>query len=118
MSNDKPGQIKMVVWKQHVGENGTDILTWSASEVKIDEEGYGIFVCNDFGVGPGSWRGRRTRYFRQSIIRTFIDREEVAQHNVIDTRQGNSAYHTVIASFLVQSACHHIELDSSLYDIA
>jgi alpha-amylase len=44
-SNADPGQIRMFVGKEHVGETWTDVLGWSQDNVKIDEEGFGEFNC-------------------------------------------------------------------------
>lgn len=45
MSNTGPGQKRMFVGHVHKGEVWTDILGWEQGEVKIDEEGYGLFPC-------------------------------------------------------------------------
>jgi alpha-amylase len=45
MSNTGPGEIKMAVGKEHVGEKWSDVLGWEEGEVEIDEDGYGLFKC-------------------------------------------------------------------------
>lgn len=45
LSNTKPGQIRMAVGTEHKGEVWADILGWEEGEVKIDDEGYGLFQC-------------------------------------------------------------------------
>lgn len=50
MSNADPGQIRMAVGTEHVGETWTDVLGWQQDEVQIDEEGYGLFPCNQTSV--------------------------------------------------------------------
>lgn len=35
----------MAVGKMHAGEIWTDILGWEEAEIKIDDEGYGLFPC-------------------------------------------------------------------------
>jgi alpha-amylase len=53
MSNAGPGQRKMFVGKEHVGESWTDVLGWEQGEVKIDDEGFGEFKCP--GVSVSIW---------------------------------------------------------------
>lgn len=50
MSNADIGEIKMAVGKEHTGEVWTDVLGWSDREVKIDEDGYGVFACGGTSV--------------------------------------------------------------------
>ncbi len=45
LSNAAPGQKRMAVGKEHAGEIWTDVLGWQTDEVKIDDEGYGEFMC-------------------------------------------------------------------------
>lgn len=45
MSNAGPGEKRMAVGKEHAGEVWTDVLGWQKDEVKIDDEGYGMFMC-------------------------------------------------------------------------
>lgn len=45
MSNAGPGEKRMHVGETHAGEKWTDVLGWEQSEVKIDNEGFGMFVC-------------------------------------------------------------------------
>ncbi|EHY55318.1 hypothetical protein HRR83_008764 [Exophiala dermatitidis] len=45
LSNAAPGQKKMFVGKEHAGEVWTDVLGWQTDEVKIDDEGFGQFMC-------------------------------------------------------------------------
>lgn len=35
----------MSVGTEHTGEIWTDVLGWEPKEVKIDEEGFGVFDC-------------------------------------------------------------------------
>ena len=37
----------MLVGAQHAGETWTDAMGLRKEEVVIDEEGYGVFSCND-----------------------------------------------------------------------
>lgn len=53
MSNKGPGEIRMAVGKEHVGEKWTDVLGWEQGEVEIDEEGFGLFKCP--GVSVSVW---------------------------------------------------------------
>lgn len=50
MSNAEEGEIKMAVGKEHKGEVWTDVLGWSDREVKIDDDGYGVFSCSATSV--------------------------------------------------------------------
>ncbi|KAI9721770.1 MAG: hypothetical protein M1812_002105 [Candelaria pacifica] len=50
MSNTKANKKKMLVGETHRGETWTDILGWGLGEVKVDEEGYGVFPCPRAGV--------------------------------------------------------------------
>ncbi|TKA63101.1 hypothetical protein B0A49_11815, partial [Cryomyces minteri] len=50
MSNAKPGEIRMAVGREHKGECWTDVLGWEEKEVKIDDEGYGVFPCPGVSV--------------------------------------------------------------------
>ena len=50
MSNAAPGQIKMAVGDEHKGEVWTDVLGWNDQEVKIDDDGYGLFPCAECSV--------------------------------------------------------------------
>lgn len=45
MSNAENSEIKMAVGKEHSGETWTDVLGWQQDEVKIDDDGYGLFPC-------------------------------------------------------------------------
>jgi alpha-amylase len=45
MSNKGPGEIRMSVGIEHAGETWSDVLGWEEGEVKIDDEGYGVFKC-------------------------------------------------------------------------
>ena len=45
MSNAGPGQKRMAVGEMHKGEIWTDILGWEQTEVKIGDDGYGMFPC-------------------------------------------------------------------------
>jgi len=45
LSNAAPGKKRMAVGKEHAGEIWTDVLGWQTDEVKIDDEGYGEFMC-------------------------------------------------------------------------
>lgn len=53
MSNTGPSQIKMHVGPEHKGEVWTDVLGWEDGEVKIDDEGNGMFKCP--GVSVAIW---------------------------------------------------------------
>jgi alpha-amylase len=53
MSNAGPGQRRMFVGNEHVGETWTDVLGWEQGEVKIDEEGFGLFSCP--GISVAIW---------------------------------------------------------------
>ncbi|KAF2442633.1 glycoside hydrolase family 13 protein [Karstenula rhodostoma CBS 690.94] len=53
MSNEGPGEIKMAVGDMHKGQIWTDVLGWEEGEVKIDEEGYGLFPCP--GISVSVW---------------------------------------------------------------
>jgi len=50
MSNAGPGQRKMNVGKMHANETWTDVLGWEKGEVKIDDEGWGVFSCPEISV--------------------------------------------------------------------
>ncbi|KAJ9603322.1 hypothetical protein H2200_012100 [Cladophialophora chaetospira] len=56
MSNASPKTRKMAVGKEHSGEIWTDLLGWQNEEVKIDEEGYGEFMCS--GTSVSVWVNR------------------------------------------------------------
>lgn len=45
MSNAENNQIKMAVGEEHKGEVWTDVLGWQTDEVKIEDDGYGMFPC-------------------------------------------------------------------------
>ena len=45
MSNAGPGEIRMAVGETHAGQIWTDVLGWQQEEVKIDEQGCGLFKC-------------------------------------------------------------------------
>jgi alpha-amylase len=45
MSNAEPKTKRMAVGQEHAGEIWTDVLGWQTNEVKIDDEGYGNFMC-------------------------------------------------------------------------
>jgi len=53
MSNAGPGEIRMAVGDLHAGQVWTDILGWEQGEVRIDQEGYGVFKCP--GVSVSIW---------------------------------------------------------------
>ncbi|SMR46955.1 unnamed protein product [Zymoseptoria tritici ST99CH_3D1] len=53
MSNGGPGEIRMAVGEMHAGQIWTDVLGWEQGEVKIDDEGYGVFKCP--GVSVSIW---------------------------------------------------------------
>lgn len=36
----------MFVGEEHAGETWTDVLAWKQDEVKIGEEGFGMFSCH------------------------------------------------------------------------
>ena len=46
----------MQVGDTHKGEIWTDILGWEQGEVKVDDEGYGLFPCP--GVSVAVWVNR------------------------------------------------------------
>ena len=50
MSNAEPKTKRMAVGNMHAGEIWTDILGWHKDEVKIDDEGYGEFMCSGTSV--------------------------------------------------------------------
>jgi len=50
MSNAEPKTKRMAVGKEHSGEIWTDVLGWEKTEVKIDDEGYGEFICGGTSV--------------------------------------------------------------------
>lgn len=56
MSNAGPDEIRMAVGEMHAGEVWTDVLGWEQGEVKIDEEGYGVFKTP--GVSVAIWVNR------------------------------------------------------------
>jgi alpha-amylase len=45
ISNAGPGQKRMYVGNEHAGETWTDVLNWERSETKIEDDGFGTFVC-------------------------------------------------------------------------
>jgi len=45
MSNAGNNEIRMAVGDEHKGEIWTDVLGWQTDEVKIDNDGFGIFPC-------------------------------------------------------------------------
>lgn len=45
MSNAGPGEKRMHVGEMHAGEIWTDVLGWEKGEVKIEEDGFGNFIC-------------------------------------------------------------------------
>ncbi|KAI9877804.1 MAG: hypothetical protein M1823_007046 [Watsoniomyces obsoletus] len=45
MSNAGPGKKRMAVGKEHAGEVWTDVLGWQKEEVRIEEDGFGEFMC-------------------------------------------------------------------------
>jgi alpha-amylase len=45
MSNAENNEIKMSVGTEHKGEIWTDVLGWQTDEVKIEDDGYGLFPC-------------------------------------------------------------------------
>lgn len=45
MSNAAYNEKYMFVGKQHQGEIWTDVLGWEQMEVRIDENGMGMFPC-------------------------------------------------------------------------
>ena len=47
MTNKKGDSKSMLVGVQHAGETWTDAMGLRKEEVVIDEEGYGVFSCND-----------------------------------------------------------------------
>jgi alpha-amylase len=53
MSNAGPSERRMFVGKEHVGELWTDLLGWEQGEVKIDDEGFGVFKCP--GISVSIW---------------------------------------------------------------
>jgi alpha-amylase len=53
MSNTGPGEIRMAVGEMHAGQIWTDVLGWEQGEVKIDDEGFGVFKCP--GVSVSIW---------------------------------------------------------------
>ncbi|KAL2878374.1 hypothetical protein SGCOL_006345 [Colletotrichum sp. CLE4] len=53
MSNKGPGEIRMAVGQEHIGERWTDLLGWEEGEVVIDNEGFGVFKCP--GVSVSVW---------------------------------------------------------------
>src|SRR5213078_864799 len=50
MSNTGPGQKRMAVGQEHIGERWTDILGNWGDEVEIDGEGYGMFLCAELSI--------------------------------------------------------------------
>ena len=53
MSNAGPNEKTMYVGECHEGEVWTDVLGWEKAEVRIDEEGNGLFPCP--GVSVAVW---------------------------------------------------------------
>ena len=45
MSNAGPNEKNMYVGIGHTGEVWTDVLGWESTEVKIDDQGRGMFTC-------------------------------------------------------------------------
>ncbi|EXJ91595.1 alpha-amylase [Capronia epimyces CBS 606.96] len=56
LSNAGPGQKKMFVGKEHAGELWSDLLAWQPDEVKIDDDGYGEFMCP--GTSVSVWTNK------------------------------------------------------------
>lgn len=50
LSNADPGQKKMFVGEEHKGEVWTDVLGWQTDEVKIGDDGFGLFKCSGTSV--------------------------------------------------------------------
>jgi len=50
LSNAGPGQKRMAVGEEHKGEVWTDILGWQTDEVKIEDDGFGVFMCSGTSV--------------------------------------------------------------------
>lgn len=61
MSNTGPAQKRMHVGGEHVGEIWTDILGWQGEEVRIDEEGRGLFRCAGTSVSVWVCRDAKGR---------------------------------------------------------
>ena len=53
LSNAGPGEKRMWVGEMHAGEVWTDVLGWEKGEVKIGEDGFGVFTCP--GVSLSVW---------------------------------------------------------------
>jgi alpha-amylase len=53
LSNAGPGQRRMFVGNEHVGEVWTDVLGWEQGEVKIEDDGFGNFPCP--GISVSIW---------------------------------------------------------------
>lgn len=45
MSNAENNQIRMAVGQMHAGQIWTDVLGWQKDEVKIGDDGFGMFPC-------------------------------------------------------------------------
>lgn len=45
MSNAGPGEKRMHVGEMHAGEVWTDVLGWESAEIRIGDDGYGMFIC-------------------------------------------------------------------------
>ncbi|KAK7967694.1 Glucan 1-4-alpha-maltohexaosidase [Apiospora aurea] len=56
MSNAEPGEIRMAVGHMHRGEVWTDVLQWQDDEVRIDDDGFGLFPCA--GTSVSVWVNR------------------------------------------------------------
>jgi alpha-amylase len=50
MSNAEAGEKRMFVGELHAGEVWTDLLGWSAREVRIGDDGFGVFECGSCSV--------------------------------------------------------------------
>jgi alpha-amylase len=56
ISNADPGQKRMFVGEEHKGETWTDLLGWQTDEVKIEDDGFGVFKCS--GTSVSVWVGK------------------------------------------------------------
>lgn len=50
MTNNGPAENQMCVGAEHRGETWVDLLGWEENEVKIDEDGNGLFPCPQTSV--------------------------------------------------------------------
>ena len=50
ISNAEQGELRMYVGEMHAGQTWTDVLGWAQREVKIGDDGFGMFPCGSCSV--------------------------------------------------------------------